>query len=155
MAKSASKKGGKSNEMVKQLTCLVSDVYVLAVKAHVYHWNVTGPQFPQIHAYFETQYKGMPEVADQIAERIRMLGSMVDGGMATFLQNTTIKEASTKPMKAAAMIKDYVQDLRKIRNRLAEVEAYADDIEDMVTEDLMVGLMADFDKAIWMLESQV
>ncbi len=154
MAK-AMKKSQTDGGMVKHLTQILSDVYVLAVKAHVYHWNVKGPQFGPLHAFFETQYKELPNIADEIAERIRMLGPLVDGGMAAFLKNTVIKEASTKPMDAKAMLKDYMQDIGKVRDRLVDAEDYADDIDDLVTQDLMVGIMAGFEKTIWMLKSQV
>ncbi len=154
MAK-GSKKTASSSEMARILTRILSDVYVLAVKAHVYHWNVTGPMFGPLHAFFETQYKEMPDTADEIAERIRMLGPLVDGGMAAFLKNTALKEASTKPMDSKAMLKDYMQDMMKVRDRLVEAEDYADDIDDLVTQDLLVGIMAGFDKTIWMIKSHL
>jgi starvation-inducible DNA-binding protein len=155
MPKAPASKAKPTAMMVKLLTEVLSDVYVLAVKAHVYHWNVKGPQFAPLHAFFETQYKGMPDVADEIAERIRMLGPLVNGGMAAFLANTVIKEASTKPMQARAMLKDYVQGLQAVRGRMVAAEDFADEIDDIVTQDLMVKLMGDFDKTIWMLQSQL
>jgi len=155
MAKATSKKISTTPVMVKHLTQALSDVYILAIKAHVYHWNVGGPQFASVHAFFETQYKGMPDVADEIAERIRMLGPLVDGGMAKFLEHTAIKEASTKPMQAKAMLKDYMDGLGKLRARLTAVEEYADEIDDLVTQDLMVKIIGDLEKTIWMLKSQL
>ncbi|MDD5586566.1 MAG: DNA starvation/stationary phase protection protein [Alphaproteobacteria bacterium] len=155
MPKAPASKTKPNSVMIKHLTDVMSDVYVLAVKAHVYHWNVKGPQFAPLHAFFETQYKGMPDVADAVAERIRMLGPLVNGGMAAFLANTVIKEASTKPMQAKAMLKDYMQGLQAVRGRMAAAEDFADSIDDIVTQDLMVRLMGDFDKTIWMLQSQL
>lgn len=155
MTKAKTAKEKPNTEMVKHLTNVLSDVYVLAIKAHVYHWNVVGPQFGPLHAFFETQYKSLPDVADEIAERIRMIGPLVQGGMAAFLANTAIKEASTKPMQAKAMLKDYLQSMQVVRNRMAVAEEFADEIDDVVTEGLMAKLMGDFDKTIWMLKSQL
>jgi starvation-inducible DNA-binding protein len=141
--------------MVALLTQAMSDAYVLSIKSHVYHWNVKGPQFAPLHVFFETQYKGLPEVADQIAERIRMIGPLVNGGMAAFLANTVVKEASTKPMPARAMLKDYLNSMKMVRARFAAAESFAGSTGDAVTEDLMLKLMGEFDKTIWMLHSQL
>lgn len=155
MSKMTKKSGKPDATMIKLLTESMSDVYVLAIKAHVYHWNVVGPLFAPLHAFFETQYKGLPDVADEIAERIRMLGSLVNGGMAAFLSNAAIKEAGTKPMAAKAMLQDYLNSMKTVRARFGAAEAHADANDDVVTEGLMAKLMGDFDKTIWMLESQL
>jgi starvation-inducible DNA-binding protein len=155
MPKAKSKTAKPDAAMIKLLTESLSDVYVLAIKAHVYHWNVKGPQFGPLHAFFETQYKELPEVADTLAERIRMLGPLVNGGMAAFLSNTVLKEAGTKPMAAKDMLKDYLNSMKTVRLRFAAAEDYADSIDDVVTEGLMAGLMGSFDKTIWMLQSQL
>ena len=38
------------------LTKLLADEYVLYTKTRNYHWNVVGPQFHDLHKFFETQY---------------------------------------------------------------------------------------------------
>ena len=42
--------------VVKILNTLLSDQYVLYTKTRNYHWNVTGPQFNDLHKFFEEQY---------------------------------------------------------------------------------------------------
>ncbi len=160
MAKTASSKSGtKANlaktAMAKQLALVLADTYVLAVKTHGYHWNVTGLSFGGLHALFERQYDELIEAADVIAERIRALGMMPDGSMEAFLQNTAIKEAGPKPIQAKEMIKDLMDSHMKLRDRLAQAEEMADDIDDVVTEGMMVARMEAHDKIIWMLRSSL
>jgi starvation-inducible DNA-binding protein len=38
------------------LNTLLSDEYLLYTKTRNYHWNVVGPQFHDLHKFFETQY---------------------------------------------------------------------------------------------------
>lgn len=147
------RKPEESESIVQHLTQVLSDTYVLAVKAHVYHWNVVGSSFGALHAFFEGQYKGLTDTADEIAERIRALGPLVEGGMTAFLKNTVIKEAETGPMDAKAMLKDYLHSCQQLRDRCAETEDVADDLDDVVTQDLMVGRLAELDKVMWMLKS--
>lgn len=160
MAKTLQKKApaAKSNSttaMAKQLALVLSDTYVLAVKTHGYHWNVMGPNFGPLHAFFGEQYDALTDAADEIAERIRALGMMPDGSMESFLQNTVIKEAGTKPLSANAMLKDLLESHKALRERLIEAEDLADDIDDVVTQDMMVGRIAAHDKTMWMIRSHI
>lgn len=60
--------------IVDGLSRLLSDTYVLYLKTHNFHWNVTGPQFRTLHLMFEEQYNELALAVDSIAERIRALG---------------------------------------------------------------------------------
>ena len=57
--------------VVKILNTLLSDEYVLYTKTRNYHWNVTGPQFNDLHKFFEEQYTELNEIVDDVAERAR------------------------------------------------------------------------------------
>jgi starvation-inducible DNA-binding protein len=159
MAKKETKnKAGKGSSnaqsvMAKQLALVLSDTYVLAVKTHGYHWNVMGPNFGPLHALFEAQYNALILSADAIAERIRALGLMPDGSMDSFLQNTVIKEAGTKPLTANAMLKDLHASYVLLRERLVATEELADDIDDLVTQDIMTQQVSANDKTMWMLRA--
>ena len=48
---------------------VLADTYTLYLKTHNYHWNVTGPQFNDLHAMFMTQYTELWTAVDLIAER--------------------------------------------------------------------------------------
>ena len=47
--------------VVKILNTLLSDEYLLYTKTRNYHWNVTGPQFNDLHKFFEAQYEALDE----------------------------------------------------------------------------------------------
>lgn len=59
--------------VTKILNILLSDEYVLYTKTRNYHWNVTGPQFNDLHKFFESQYGALDEIVDEVAERARSL----------------------------------------------------------------------------------
>ena len=60
--------------IAKSLSQVLADTYVLYLKTHAYHWNVTGPLFSSLHTLFEGQYNDLHDAADALAERIRALG---------------------------------------------------------------------------------
>ncbi len=65
--------------VTKELSALLGSSYLLYVKTHNYHWNVTGPMFTTLHTLFETQYTELAMAIDEIAERIRALGPYAPG----------------------------------------------------------------------------
>ena len=152
MAKSRS---NAAASMVEHLIDVLSDTYLLAIKTHGYHWNVTGPLFPELHAQFGTQYEELFAAADELAERIRALDFPAPGGVGAFLKNTVVKEASGQPMKAPAMVADLLKTHEAVRERIEEARDHADQVGDKATEDLLIGRLAVHDKTMWMLRAQV
>lgn len=148
-----SKKVSSEERMAQHLAYVLSDTYVLAIKTHGYHWNVTGPSFHGLHALFETHYNELTAAADEIAERIRILGLMPDGSMASFLENTIIEEAGTSAMDATDMIMDLLESHKLLRGRLLEGEDLADELDDLGSQDLMLARLQYHEKVIWMLDS--
>ena len=67
------------------LNVLLSDEYVLYSKTRNYHWNVVGPQFNDLHKFFEAQYEALNDIVDDVAERARALGGRSFGSLAEFL----------------------------------------------------------------------
>ena len=76
------------------LTQVLSDEHVLYIKLRNYHWNVTGPHFAELHRLFAEQYGVLANHIDDVAERIRMLGSHAPGTMAEHLQRTALRECT-------------------------------------------------------------
>lgn len=155
MSKATASKQNSVAAMAKHLAHVLSDTYVLAVKTHGYHWNVTGPHFAELHAFFGAQYEELLAAADVIAERIRALGLMPDGSMDAFLQNTVVKEADAKPLTAAAMLEDLLNSHKLASARIKAAADFADDIDDIGSEDLMVQRLQAHDKASWMIRSHL
>jgi hypothetical protein len=69
--------------IVEGLSRLLSDTYVLYLKTHNFHWNVTGPMFRTLHLMFEEQYNELALAVDLIAERIRALGFPAPGAYSS------------------------------------------------------------------------
>jgi starvation-inducible DNA-binding protein len=47
------------------LTALLADEYLLYTKTRNYHWNVVGPQFNDLHKFFEAQYEELEDIVDK------------------------------------------------------------------------------------------
>ena len=58
---------GDRKDIAAGLSRVLADTYTLYLKTHNYHWNVTGPQFNDLHAMFMTQYTELWNAVDLIA----------------------------------------------------------------------------------------
>ena len=104
--------------IVDGLSRLLSDTYVLYLKTHNFHWNVTGPMFRTLHLMFEEQYTELALAVDSIAERIRALGFPAPGAYSIYARLSSIKEEEGVP-SAEEMIKQLVAGQEAQRNKRA------------------------------------
>jgi starvation-inducible DNA-binding protein len=141
-------------QMAKHLVNVLSDTYLLMIKTHGYHWNVAGPLFPQLHPFLETQYTELFAAADDVAERIRAIGFPAPGSTEAFKHHTAVKEAGERPLSATAMIKDLIASHEQTCERIEEARAFADEINDQGSEDLMIARLRAHEKDLWMLRAQ-
>ncbi|MCX9458770.1 DNA starvation/stationary phase protection protein, partial [Vibrio cholerae] len=57
-----------------------------------YHWNITGPQFFQLHVKFEEMYNDLLLKVDEIAERILTVEAQPLHTFSDYLAHAEIKE---------------------------------------------------------------
>ena len=139
----------------KGLSQVLADTYVLYLKTHAYHWNVTGPLFSSLHTLFEGQYNDLHDAADVIAERIRSLGRFAPGSYASFARLASIKEDNDEIPAAMTMIANLVMGHEALGRTLRSAFKVAEAGGDQATMDLLIGRMEASDKAAWMLRSHL
>ncbi len=145
----------KSREgVIRILTMLLCDEYVLATKTKKYHWNVVGPDFSELHEFFEGQYKELDGAVDEIAERIRSLGGQTVGTLVEFAENTRLKEDPGSYPDAQTMIANLLEAHESaIRTLREDVDAADEKYHDMGTNDFLIDMMRRHEKMAWMLRA--
>ncbi len=149
------KRNSNHKELIAALGTVLADTYVLAVKTHGYHWNVTGTDFPQLHDFFDREYTALIAAADEIAERIRALGALAPAGMTQLLQLAEVKDTGGKVLSAGAMLADLTTAHELTVAGLAAARKLANTADDVVTDDLLIGRIAAHEKTLWMLKAQL
>jgi len=140
--------------VVHILNTLLSDEYLLYTKTRNYHWNVVGPQFNDLHKFFEAQYNELNDIVDEVAERARSLGGWSLGTLTEFLQQTRLKEQPGQYPNARNMIANLLADHEAIIRYLrVDLETCADKYHDVGTNDFLTGLMEKHEKMAWMLRA--
>ena len=142
----------KLEEIRSGLARLLADTYTLYLKTHNYHWNVTGPQFRNLHLMFEEQYTELALAVDVVAERLRALGAYAPGSYSEFARLATVKEASGIP-SADDMVAELAADQATVVRTAREIFPHADAAGDEATADLLTQRMQVHEKTAWMLRA--
>ncbi|MBB6672728.1 Dps family protein [Cohnella nanjingensis] len=125
---------------------------VLYTKLHHFHWNVKGPHFFTLHAKFEELYGEAAERMDVLAERLLALGGRPVSSLKESLSLATISEAAGGE-SAEQMVAAIAQDFSRLVEELNEGIAAAEAAHDEPTADLFIGMVADLQKSVWMLNA--
>jgi starvation-inducible DNA-binding protein len=140
--------------VVAILNNLLSDEYVLYTKTRNFHWNVTGPQFNDLHKFFEAQYEELDDFVDDIAERARQLGGRAFGTLAEFAKTSRLTEQPGAVPAAKEMLATLLADHEAvIRTLRSEIDPVVDRYKDVGTSDFLTGLLEKHEKMAWMLRA--
>jgi len=138
--------------VAKHLKHLLADSYTLYLQTHNFHWNVTGPMFPQLHLMFEEHYNELAVAVDDIAERIRSLDIPAPGTYKAFSELSSIDEVEGVPganEMVALLTKAHEQVVKTCRAALA----VAQDADDESSAALISDRMRIHEKTAWMLRA--
>ncbi|GAB3312909.1 Dps family protein [Haliea atlantica] len=131
---------------------LLADSYTLYLQTHNFHWNVTGPQFRELHLMFEEHYTELATAVDEIAERIRTLGVYAPGTYKAFAKLSAIKEVEEIP-EAGEMVKLLTQGHEQVVKTCRKALKLAQDAEDESSAALISDRMRVHEKTAWMLRA--
>lgn len=139
-------------KIAEQLGALLADSYTLYLQTHNFHWNVTGPMFPQLHQMFEVHYTELAVAVDDIAERIRSLGEPAPGTYKAFTTLSRINEVDSIPT-ADEMVKLLTSGHEQVVKTCREALVIAQDADDESSAALISDRMRVHEKTAWMLRS--
>lgn len=138
------------SDVARKLNGVLDSVYSLLIRTHVYHWNVEGPLFEPVHKLTEAQYTALFAAVDEIAERMRALDAkpaVNSNGFPTGVSNLPERQS------AESMIADLIRQHETVVRQMRDVIDTAEDAKDVVTADMLTGMIAQHEKDAWMLRS--
>ncbi|PKN99528.1 MAG: DNA starvation/stationary phase protection protein [Chloroflexi bacterium HGW-Chloroflexi-4] len=138
--------------IIKILNSILSNEAVLSLKTRNAHWNVKGTNFFELHFLFDTQYKQLNDISDEIAERVRMVGGSAMGSFAEFLTHSRLEEHPPEIPNTLQLLADHETIIRYLHE---DIRKCNDEYEDEGSSDLMVSVMRMHEKMAWMLRSYI
>ena len=138
--------------LIDELKKVHADAYTFYLKAHFYHWNVEGPDFPQYHDFLQNLYQEVFASIDSLAELIRTLDSYAPGTLTRLKELTTIEETDDVP-DAKTMMTRLLQENNILRASLLTAYKTADTTGEVGISNFLQDRIQAHEKHSWMLRS--
>jgi starvation-inducible DNA-binding protein len=138
--------------LFKSLSDAQASLFVLFQKTWIYHWNVVGPDFQQLHTLFGGQYETMFEEIDTLTEHMRYLGMKPVSTLTRAVEVSQISEADSS-IGAMEMVSQLRDDNKKICELFTNISEEADDQKQYATSNLVQSLSETHGKFVWQLRS--
>ena len=141
-----------SKVLAAKLNSLLASYQIYYQNLRNFHWNVTGPNFFELHAKFEELYNAAALNIDETAERILTLGQRPLSSYEEYIANSSISEAKMvdDAKKMVEIIRDNLNALLDLERETLEL---AGDQGDEGTDALMSEYITAKEKVVWMLSA--
>lgn len=140
--------------IIDDLKNLLASTIALKFKAHGYHWNVEGDDFPQWHEKFEEIYESLDEAIDPLAEWIRVMGDYAPFKMSRIAELSMVPESSvtSDPMSMAA---DLLNDHINCAKAFSDTFTTATNMGQQGLANFLADCQAVHQKWIWQLRVSI
>jgi starvation-inducible DNA-binding protein len=138
--------------LLDELKKVHADAFTFYLKAHYYHWNVEGPNFPQYHVFLQNLYQEVFNSIDTLAELIRTLDSYAPGTLTRLKELTTIEETDDIP-DALTMMSRLLMENNIVRASLLTAYRTAETSGEIGISNFLQDRIQAHEKHAWMLRS--
>ncbi len=139
--------------VVSHLQDSLANLIDLSLQGKQAHWNLVGRHFHSFHKQLDDIVDSARNASDDVAERIATLGVWADGRADSIHAQTSLERFpdGRQPVEAAiTLIADRlattIEHLRQGIKALGDI--------DPVSQDLLIGVAADLEKHLWMVQAQ-
>ena len=134
------------------LNGLLADSYALYLKTKNFHWHVSGPHFRDYHLMLDEQAADILGATDDMAERVRKIGgtTLRSIGHIAKLQ-TVIEDNDADFVPPADMLRELMNDNKKVAEAMRKAHEVADDHDDAATASLIENWLDQTEKRTWFL----
>ncbi len=136
------------------LARITASTYMLYLKTHGFHWNVTGMLSNNLHLMFEKQYTELWMSVDTLAERIRALGHFAPHSARELSKLTLIQDAEVIP-PAKEMIRQLTEGHELISRESRKLYEATERCKDEATSNLLTERIQYHEKSAWMLRALI
>lgn len=139
-------------KLISQLRTILGTNFALYFKAHSYHWNVEGPDFPEYHGFLGDFYDSVFDQTDDIAEHLRRLDSYAPVSLSRMMELSDIEEDVNIPAPVG-MFTNLRRDNDRYIIHLRAGIAAADAAGEPAVSNFLQDILGKHQKHAWMLRS--
>lgn len=139
--------------LADSLKTLLATEYAFSIKAQLFHWNVEGPDFAQLHDFFGDLYSEVYDNSiDRTAEYIRTLDDYAPGSFERFSELSIIA-GQVKIPRARLMIEELLANNGQMIDLLNQCFADAEQENKQGIANFIAERLDAHGKHNWMLKS--
>jgi starvation-inducible DNA-binding protein len=127
--------------MARELDRHLASFITLFNQYHKHHWMVEGPQFRDLHLFFEDHYTQLHEQYDAIAERLTVMGYCPTCHPKKQLELSYIDHEEEGVFRIREMLAKDMDDEKNIAIELRKTIKLAMQHEDFATKALLEGIL--------------
>ena len=134
------------------LKTFLSSTYAYTIKSQYFHWNVEGPNFGQLHKFFQKIYEDAYGAVDPTAEYIRTTEEYTPGSFERF-QELSLIQGQTKVPRARLMLEELLADTETMKGLSKQLfdTATAEGREDVA--NFAAERQSQHGKYVWQIKS--
>ena len=133
------------------LNTILADSYALYLKTKNFHWHVSGPHFRDYHLLFDEQAAAILANTDDVAERVRKIGGSTLKSIGEIGKEQTIEDNDEDFVAPSDMLRELMNDHKKIVKFMRDAHGICDDHEDIATASLIEMWIDEAEKRLWFL----
>jgi starvation-inducible DNA-binding protein len=141
-----------NEELIVALKKVLADTFVMYYKAHSYHWNVEGSNFPQYHSFLNDLYEEIFGAVDNIAEHIRQIDGYTPTSLTELKSYSMISE-DEDVVSAMSMMNRLLDANNLVLASLMMAYQAAEQATEIGLSNFLQDRVAAHQKHGWMLKS--
>jgi len=141
-------------ELHKAAKVAFASEFSFYLKAHNFHWNITGPDFLEYHDLFGKIYEEVYGAIDDFAEKIRSLGTFVPASLQRFSMLSQVDD-ETEILDQNSMLMELAQDNEKMVKLFKMVYDAAEQYGEHGFSNFLAERMDAHRKHGWMLKASM
>lgn len=140
-------------EMIAVLNERLADTIDLSHAVKQAHWNLKGTGFIGVHELLDDVTANLRNGADDMAERIAMMGGLAQGTSKTVAEKSSLEPYPTDIVKIEEHVAALVERYNAYTTKLREGIEAADEAGDEDTADLFTEVSRAAEKDAWFIGS--
>lgn len=142
----------ESAEITENLNRIIANYQVFFRKLQIFHWNITGGDFYDIHEITETLYKRSLENIDILAERVRVFNNTPIYKTIDISKVAVIQEVE-HTLTGEMMINEIINDFGILFSFIIDTYEAANQNGDIGTMHLLSKMIQEIETDHWKLAS--
>jgi starvation-inducible DNA-binding protein len=133
------------------LNVLLADAFALYLKTKNFHWHVSGRHFRDYHLMLDEQADQIFASTDELAERVRKVGGITLRSIGQISKTQTIKDNNEDYVPPREMLRELMEDNKKMAAAMRKAHKVVDDLEDAATAGLLENFIDETERRTWFL----